>query len=519
MVGDRVETEMADAQANGAGPNGPLPERVEIAIIGAGFSGLAMAAGLKRDGRDDFLVLERAGEVGGTWRDNTYPGCRCDVPSLVYSFSFAQNPDWSATFSAQPEIQAYIKRTTAEQGLEPHLRFNCELEGADWDADEGWWRLTTSRGPLAARVLITSAGPLHEPKLPDVPGLDTFEGTVFHSAAWDHDHDLSGERVAVIGTGASAIQFVPQIQPQVERLHLFQRTAPWVFPRRDRRLSGLEQRLYRRLPAAQRAMRAAIYWAREGFAVPMIRVGLAPLLRRIGLRQLRRQVPDPDLREKLTPGYLPGCKRILISNDYLPSLSQPNVEVVCDGLAEVRGRTIVTADGSEREVDTIIMGTGFHVLDMPIAERIRDAGGQSLAERWDGSPQAFNGSVVAGYPNFFFLLGPNTGLGHNSVVVMAEAQVAYIRRALAHMRRSAAATLAVRPEVERAFNAEIQRRMKGTVWTEGGCSSWYIDRNGLNTSIWPDFSCNFERRLRTFDPSEYLLAPAAEEQPREPVAA
>ena len=484
-----------------------LPAEVGTVIVGSGFSGLAMAAGLKRDADTDFLILERAGDIGGTWRDNTYPGCRCDVPSLVYSLSFAQNPGWSSTFSAQPEIQAYLKRTAVEHGLRDHFRLGCEVEDAIWDAAAQRWRLQTSRGPIAARVLIASAGPLHEPKLPELPGLDRFQGTVFHSATWDHDHDLSGKRVAVIGTGASAIQFVPKIQPQVERLHLFQRTAPWVFPRTDRELSAFEHGLYRRFPVAQRAMRSAIYWAREAFALPMMRVGLAPALKRIGLAHLRRQVPDPQLREKLTPDYLPGCKRILISNDYLPSLSKANVEVVCEGPAEVRERSIVSADGSEREVDTIILGTGFHVLDMPIAERIRDADGRSLAELWDGSPQAYNGSAVAGFPNFFFLLGPNTGLGHNSVVVMAEAQVGYIRHALGHLRSQGAGALAVRPEVEREWNQRIQRRMKGTVWTEGGCSSWYIDRNGLNTSLWPDFSFRFQRQLQRFDPGEHLVSP------------
>lgn len=484
-----------------------LPGDVGTVIIGSGFSGLAMAAGLKRDGDHDFVILERAGDVGGTWRDNTYPGCRCDVPSLVYSLSFAQNPNWSSTFSAQPEIQAYLKRTTAEHDLGRHLRLGCEVEGAAWDARAQRWRLHTSRGPIVARVLIASAGPLHEPKLPELPGLDDFEGTVFHSATWNHDHDLSGERVAVIGTGASAIQFVPQIQPRVQRLYVFQRTAPWVFPRTDRRLTKFERRLYRRFPVSQRAMRSAIYWAREAFAIPMMRVALAPALKRIGLHHLRRQVGDRQLRRKLTPDYLPGCKRILISNDYLPSLGQPNVEVVCEGLAEVRGRSIVTADGSEREVDTIIMGTGFHVLDMPIAERIRDHAGQSLADHWQGSPQAYNGAAVAGYPNFFLLLGPNTGLGHNSVVMMAEAQVDYIRRALGHLRSHGTGTLDVRPEVERRYNERIQRQMQGTVWTEGGCSSWYIDRNGLNTSLWPDFSFRFQRRVRRFNPGEHQLTP------------
>jgi cation diffusion facilitator CzcD-associated flavoprotein CzcO len=485
------------------------PQEVEVAIVGSGFSGLAMAARLKRSGRDDFVVLERAREVGGTWRENTYPGCRCDVPSHVYSLSFAPNPDWSSTFSAQPEIQAYLQRVAAEHGLLDHMRFGCELEQADWDPEAGRWRLTTSSGTLFARALVASAAPLHEPKLPEIAGLAEFEGTVFHSATWNHDHDLSGERVAVIGTGASAIQFVPQIQPRVSKLHLFQRTAPWVMPRRDRRMTRLERGLYRRVPALQQLMRSSIYWAREAFAIPMIRVALAPLLRKVGEAHLRRAVPDPELRAQATPDYLPGCKRILVANDYLPSLAQPNVELVCEGIAEVRERSIVGVDGSEREVDTIIFGTGFHVLDMPLAERIRDAEGRSLADHWQGSPQAHRGTTVTGFPNFFFLLGPNTGLGHNSVVFMAEAQVEYIAQALAHLHDERIESIDVRPEAQRRWNAEIQRKMKGTVWTEGGCQSWYIDADGLNTSLWPDFSFRFARALRRFDLGEYRVDRAA----------
>jgi cation diffusion facilitator CzcD-associated flavoprotein CzcO len=481
-----------------------IPATTGVAIIGSGFSGLAMAAELKRAGRDDFVILERANDIGGTWRDNSYPGCACDVPSHLYSFSFAPNPDWSSTFSPQEEIYAYLRKVAADQGLLPHVRYGVEVEEAAWDDDAAVWRLRTSAGELEARAIASGAGPLSEPSIPDIPGLRDFEGPVFHSATWDHDHDLAGERVAVIGTGASSIQFVPQIQPEVSKLHLFQRTPPWVMPRRQRRVTRLERAAYRRFPALQRAMRSAIYWARESFAIPMLRVALAPLLRRVGEAHLARAVGDRELRAKLTPDYLPGCKRILVSNDYLPSLSKPNVELVCEGISEVRGRTIVADDGREREVDTIILGTGFKVLDMPIADRIRDGAGRSLAEHWDGSPRAHRGTMVAGFPNLFFLLGPNTGLGHNSVVYMAEAQAGYIMRALRHMRVNDLATLEVGGEAERRWNEEIQSRMDGTVWLEGGCSSWYLDRNGLNTSLWPDFSFRFARALRHFDPAEHV---------------
>lgn len=476
----------------------------DIAIVGSGFSGLAMASRLKRSGRTDFLICERGHDVGGTWRENTYPGCRCDVPSHVYSFSFAPNPDWSSTFSPQPEIQAYLQRVAADEGLLEHVRFGCEAESARWDPDASVWRLQTSTGELTARVLIAGAGPLHEPKLPDVPGLRDFEGTLFHSATWNHDHDLGGERVAVIGTGASAIQLVPQIQPKVQSLHLYQRTAPWVMPRRQRPITRVERTLYRRFPALQRGMRNAIFAAREAIAIPMLRVALAPALRAVGKGHLRRQVRDPQLRARLTPDYLPGCKRILVANDYLPSLEQPNVEVLSTGLAEVRGRTLVGSDGSEREVDTIILATGFHVLDMPIADRIADAEGRSLADHWNGSPQAHRGSMVAGFPNFFLLLGPNTGLGHNSVVYMAEAQAGWVLKALEHMERGGMDAVEVTEGAQRAWNDAVQRRMQGTVWLDGGCASWYLDANGLNTSLWPDFSFRFAQAMRNFDPTELV---------------
>ncbi|HWH46142.1 MAG TPA: NAD(P)/FAD-dependent oxidoreductase [Thermoleophilaceae bacterium] len=486
-----------------------LPSQVEVAVIGAGFSGLATARTLLRAGFDDIVVLERGTDVGGTWRDNDYPGCACDVPSHLYSFSFAPNPEWSSTFSGQPEIQDYIRRVARDEGLLPLVRFGAAVENAAWDEDDRRWTIETARGTLTARHLIAAGGPLSAPAIPEVPGLGSFPGKLMHSAAWDHDHDLSGERVAVIGTGASAIQFVPAIRPEVSRLHLFQRTAPWVMPRPDRQLTRVERRLYRRFPVLQHAMRNAISWAREAFALPMLHPSLARLVRLHGLRHLRKQIPDPALREKVTPDYLPGCKRILISNDYLPSLAKPNVEVIAAGLAEVRGSTVVGADGSEREVDTIIFGTGFHVTDLPIADRIHGRGGRTLADYWDGSLRAHRGTTVAGFPNLFFVLGPNTGTGHTSVLLMAEAQAAYVARALRHLRSQGHGTVEVTPEAEARWNDELQRRMRGTVWTSGGCQSWYLDRNGRNTTLWPDFGFRFRQAVRRFDPAEHSFTPAA----------
>jgi cation diffusion facilitator CzcD-associated flavoprotein CzcO len=486
-----------------------VPSHSGVAIIGAGFSGLALAVELKRSGREDFVVLERANDVAGTWRDNTYPGCACDVPSHLYSFGFAPNPEWSSTFSPQPEIYAYIRRVAEEQGLTPHIRFGIEVEGAEWDDEARVWKLATSGGEMTANSVASAAGPLSEPAIPDIPGLRDFEGTIFHSATWDHGHDLTGERVAVIGTGASAIQFVPQIQPKVEQLHLFQRTPPWIMPRPDRPITKVERAIYRRWPAAQIAMRNAIYWGRELFAIPMLHHRLSKVIEKAGRRHLQRQVKDPELRAKLTPDYSPGCKRILVSNDYLPSLGNPNVEVVTDGIAEIRERSVVDRRGVEREVDTIILGTGFHVTDLPIAERVRGRDGRTLAEHWSGTLQALRGTTVAGFPNLFFVLGPNTGLGHTSVVLMAEAQAGYIRQALEHIERAGAAAIEPRQEEQDAWNEDIQRKSAGTVWLNGGCNSWYIDRNGKNSTLWPDHTFRFFAAMKRFKPSEYRVVPAA----------
>jgi cation diffusion facilitator CzcD-associated flavoprotein CzcO len=490
---------------------------VRVAIVGSGFSGLGMAIRLRQAGIEDFVVLERADDVGGTWRDNRYPGCACDVPSHLYSFSFAPNPNWTSTFSPQQEIWDYLRECAQRFGVMDHVRFGHEVRDAAWDDDAQRWRIETSQGTLIAQALVLGTGPLSEPAIPDLPGLDRFEGTTFHSATWDHDHDLDGERVAVVGTGASAIQFVPKIQPRVGRLHVFQRTAPWIMPRPDRPLKAWERRLYRALPAAQLLMRAGIYWARESFVLGFRHPRVMRHGERLARRHLARQVRDPELRRKLTPTYRMGCKRVLISNDYLPAMTRENVELVNDAIAEVRPRSIVTADGVEREVDTIVFGTGFHVTDMPAAERVRGRDGLTLAEHWQGSPQAHMGAMVAGYPNLFFLVGPNTGLGHNSIVFMIESQCNYVLSALQLMDERGAAELDVLPEAQAAYNARVQEQMRGTVWTSGGCASWYLDAQGRNTTLWPSFTWPFRERTRRLDPAEYMLR--APRPAREPVAA
>jgi cation diffusion facilitator CzcD-associated flavoprotein CzcO len=479
---------------------------VQVAIIGSGFGGLGAAIRLKQEGVENFIIFERAGDVGGTWRDNTYPGCACDVESNLYSFSFAPNPDWTRSFSPQPEIWSYLKRCAHDFGVLPHIRFRHEVRDAVWDDAAQRWRIETSQGNYTASVLIMAPGALSEPVVPALPGLETFQGQAFHTARWEHDYDLTGRRVAVIGTGASAVQFVPQIQPKVASLHIFQRTPPWIIPRHDRALSRLEHRLFRRFPFAQRAARYSIYLFRELFLLVFRHFRLAKQVERIARRHLERSVPDAKLRAKLSPDYSIGCKRILISNDYLPSLARPNVEVVTEGIAEVRSHSIVDRSGAEHPVDAIIFSTGFRATDPPLAGHVRGRDGRTLSEVWGGSPQAHVGTTVAGFPNLFILLGPNTGLGHNSVVFMIEAQIEHVIAALAHMRRHGASAIEPRPEAQSAFVSEVDRRMEGTVWIAGRCKSWYLDSTGRNSTLWPDFSWRFRRRALRLDADEYLLS-------------
>lgn len=476
-----------------------------VAIVGSGFAGLGTAIRLRQEGVRDFVVFERAGDVGGTWRENHYPGCCCDVPSHVYSYSFELNPGWERGFAPQPELLDYLRHCAEKYGVRPHIRFGHEVTEAAWDAERRRWAIETSAGRFSADVLVNAGGALSEPKDPDIPGLERFEGKTFHSARWDHDHDLSGERVAVIGTGASSIQFVPAIQPSVEKLSLFQRTPPWVIPRWDHRITRVEHLLLR-IPFAPALVRAVLYWMLEsrvwGFRHP-------PIMRvadRVARWHLKRQVSDPELRRKLLPGYVMGCKRILISDDYYPSLDSGNVEVVTDGIEAVRERSIVTADGTEHEVDTIVFGTGFAVTKPPIAERIRGKDGRTLAEHWETSMQAYKGTTVAGFPNFAMMTGPNTGLGHNSMVFMIESQLNYVMDALRVLRERRARTFEVRRQDVERYNDKLAEQMEGTVWTAGRCQSWYLDDTGRNTTLWPSFSWSFRRSTRRFDAEAYELA-------------
>ncbi|OLR92550.1 flavin-containing monooxygenase [Actinokineospora bangkokensis] len=474
----------------------------EVLVVGAGCSGIGAAIRLQRLGLD-FAVLEKADDFGGTWRANTYPGCACDVPSALYSFSDAPNADWSRVYGTQPEILDYLRAVARRAGLAEHTRFGVEMLGARWDACTQRWRLDTTDGEYDARFLVTAPGPWNEPLVPDIPGLAGFPGEVFHSARWNHGYDLAGKRVAVLGTGASAVQFVPEIAPVVGSLHLFQRTAQWVLPKPDVRVAPALRTLMRAFPATQRWLRGVQYAAMEALGTGFRHPRFMRVVQAIGRAHLRAKVADPALRAKLTPDYTIGCKRLLFSNAYLPALTSPGVSVVDSAVARIDGSTVTAVDGTTAEVDAIILGTGFHILDLPLADLVRDGAGRTLGEHWQGSPQAYLGTVTAGFPNLFTLLGPNLGTGHSSAFMILEAQLDYLGSALAHARDRGWRAMSVRREVQDAFNAEVQQAVAGTVYNTGGCSSYYLDANGRNSFIWPWSTPRLRSRVGTFDPRAF----------------
>jgi cation diffusion facilitator CzcD-associated flavoprotein CzcO len=479
-----------------------------LVIVGAGFAGLGLAVRLQQAGVEDFTVLDRASGIGGTWRDNTYPGCACDVPSHLYSYSFAPNPDWSRAYGRQSEILAYLRAVAAEHDVERHVRFDTELREARWDDHGSRWVLDTSAGELTTRILISATGPFGSAIYPDIPGLHRFEGTAFHSLRWDHEHALGGDRVAVIGTGASAVQFIPEIQPEVERLLVFQRTPPWIMPRFDRPTFAVERRLLRRFPALRQGLRTLQYFMFEGLGlVIFVDQRFARLFEAMGRWQLRRQVPDPTLRAKLTPDYRIGCKRAILTDDYLPALTKRNVDVITERIVEVREHAVVTADGAEHAVDTIILGTGFEVPHDGAA-RVRGRGGRTVLDVYRERPQSYLGTCLAGFPNFFMFLGPFAAAGNQSALFMLEAQMRYIVDALRTMRERGAATVEVRAEVQDAFVSLAERRSRDTVWLTGGCRSYYQTPDGRNSGLWPDWSFRYRRRTCRFDAEAYELRAA-----------
>lgn len=473
--------------------------RLRACIVGAGFSGLGAAIALRRSGISDFLILERADRVGGTWRDNIYPGCACDVQSRLYELSSVPWPAWTRRFAGQPEIQQYLESVVEIFGLEPHLRMNTELLQATWSEDRGCWQLQTSTGDVDCDSLILGTGGLVEPLIPDVPGAETFSGAVMHTARWDPEVDLAGRRVAVVGTGASAIQVVPAIAPEASRVVLLQRTPPWIMPRRDRAIPRWYRELLGAVPPLHRAVRSAAARTRDLQLLSFTRQGpFRAMGERVARRHLASQVPDAALRKRLTPDYAMGCKRVLLSDDYYPALCRSNVEVV-PALAEITPHAVVDADGVEHPVDVLIWATGFAVMDSPIAPRIIGAEGISLGDVWSAEGiAAYRGTVVAGFPNLYLLMGPHTGLGHSSVVLMSEAQIGYTVQAVA-----ADEILDVEPSRQEDFERWLDERMATTVWQTGGCDSWYQDGSGRNVALWPGSTRSFARLMRRFDRESY----------------
>lgn len=477
----------------------------DVVIVGAGFAGLCMAIHLKKAGWHNFVVLEAAQDVGGTWRDNTYPGCACDVPSHLYSYSFEPRPDWSSSFGSQWEILEYIRHCVQKYELTSHIRFSALVVNQVFQEQDGLWRITTQDGrTFFATVVVGATGPLNKPAYPNIPGREVFSGPQFHSSLWDHNVSLTGKRVAVIGTGASAIQIVPAIAPEVQQLSLFQRTPPWILPRQGKVFPRWVKRMFSWFPFLQWLYRASIYWRLEvrGFGF-VTYPNMMNWVSRMAKRFIDASIADPALRKKVTPTYTIGCKRVLLSDDYYPALTRDNVALITSNIREIREHSILCEDGSEHPVDVIVYATGFNVYDFLGPITVTGLEGRDLATTWSERVESYYGLAVSGFPNFFYLLGPNTGLGHNSVIFMIEAQVHYLMQCLSYMREHEVRSLNVKPEIQAQFFADIQRRMQKTVWLSGGCRSWYLTEDGQNYTLWPGYTAEYWLKMRRFQPQDF----------------
>ncbi|MFD8084139.1 flavin-containing monooxygenase [Kitasatospora sp. NPDC059722] len=483
---------------------GPVLRHLKVAIIGTGFSGLGTAIRLLQTGTDDFLVFERADDLGGTWRDNTYPGCACDVQAHLYSFSFARNPHWKSTFATQSEVHDYLRDCAHKHGVLPYLRYNHELLTAHWNDTHHHWDLHTTGGRYTTQFLITGTGYLSTPAIPDIPGIHTFTGTLFHSAQWNHHHNLTGRTIAVIGTGASAIQFLPHIQPQAARLDLYQRTPPWIAPKPDKPNTPRHTWMLRHLPGYQQFRRNFNKHGREIIAYFMSRPTRTTAMKNMATTHLKKSVPDPHLRTLLTPDYTIGCKRLLFSNTWYPAIQQPNVNIITTPIKNIGPTHITTTDGTTRHIDTIILATGFTPTNQPITHRIHNANGTTLNQTWtQHGIQAHRGTTIHGYPNLFMLLGPNTTLGHSSQTVIIEAQITYIIQALKTTTTHNITSLHPRHQAQTHYNTQLQNKLKNTVWNTGNCHSWYHDTHGNNPTIWPTYTHTYHKQTNHFDHTNY----------------
>lgn len=477
----------------------------DVVIIGGGFSGVGIAVHLERETDQDYIVLERGHTVGGAWRDNTYPGAECDVPSHLYSYSFALNPNWTKMHAQQPEILDYIEQVAASEGILPNIRFNANVDDVRWDDARKVWTVKAGEDVYEAPSVVMATGYLSDARFPDVPGLDSFTGDLFHSAEWNHDVTLEGKRVAIIGSGASAIQIVPEVAKVADKLVVIQRSAAYVTPRHDPEYTEAQKRMFARRPELMRQIRDDLFWANEErYAQRRGTQTLIDTVTRAALGHLAAQVPAGELRDKLTPDYTIGCKRILKSNDYFPTFLRDNVELVTGGVTAITPTGIIGADGVEHEVDVIISATGFEATDVPMAYCTFGRDGRSLHEHWDRGMEAYKTTAVSGFPNLWFLKGPNTGLGHNSAIYIAEAQMDYVMEAL--KRTHEGQVLEVRAEEQESYMQELEELSAGTVWLSGGCSSWYVDpRSGRLTTLWPDFSFTFREVNSPFSEDVYEI--------------
>ena len=481
---------------------------LSVLIIGAGFSGIGLAIRLQQSGIDNFQILEAEAGVGGTWWLNRYPGCACDVQSHLYSLSFAPRADWSRHFPPRHEIQAALAQEAERHALSEKIRLNTRVVEARWDERAACWHVRDQHGEEhRSRVLVSAIGGLSRPARPAIPGLDEFAGLVIHSQRWPQDLDCTEQRVAVIGTGASAIQFIPHLQRDARRLDVYQRSPQWILPKPDRPIPRWRQTLHARLPLYRRLTRFGLFLLLETRLPAFTRFPrLTAFHRRKARRHLERQIADPVLREKLTPDYAMGCKRVLMSNDYYPAIGAANVELITTPIERVRPDGMVDRDGHFRPADLIVLGTGFQATDPVPSGLIFGRDGLDLTAAWKDGPQAYKGSTVPGFPNFFTLLGPNTALGHNSVLLMIEGQIRYVLSALRWMQRTGRDSIEVRAEAAAAWDAEVQRRLDRTVWRQGGCSSWYQHpESGRIPTLWPRFTFTFRWLLRRFDPEAYRI--------------
>ncbi|MCB9659555.1 MAG: NAD(P)/FAD-dependent oxidoreductase [Sandaracinaceae bacterium] len=514
-----LEAGRVKGESTHGSPTRGATTRTETLIIGAGFGGLGTAIQLKRAGLDDFVILERADDVGGTWRDNQYPGAACDVPSNLYSFSFAPNPDWSRTYSGSAEILAYVKRLVADHGLMPKVRLKQRVTSMRFRESEGEWEVRTDAGDtFFARSVVAAAGALVDPGYPAIEGLERFAGHRIHSARWDHGYDFAGKRVAVIGTGASAVQIIPELVKRAEHVKVFQRTPGWVLPRANYRVPERVKALFRRRPSAQQAVRDALFWGHESMALSIIWTSpLTHVTERVARQHLQRQVKDPWLRRQLTPNYRIGCKRVLLSNDYYPALQRPNCKLVTWPIVSLSERGVRTAEGIEHQVDCVVFATGFEVRHTSTAFPVMGLDGRVLGDEWRAGAQAYKSMNVSGYPNLHFILGPNSGPGHNSALVYMESQIAYAVQGVRALRDGGLRWLDVRPEVQRRYNEHLQERLAKTNWNSG-CKSWYLTEDGFNATMYPGFATQYANELRTLHLADYRTVPferaAARTQPR-----